>query len=154
MRLLTLAVGLDLRAFLEVLMDDPALLRAHLVQLDRPAVRQRLLRRPIRAGGQRLPPPLAVAGGVDRHALALADPAKGRLVAEELESVNRLAAPADQEAVVVVPDHLGLDRRFTLLDLHLTLEVKLVEDAGEQQAHALRRLGWPIPVHGPRAYFR
>ena len=127
-------------------MDDAALLGAHRVHLDDPVGAQRLLGGAGGAGGEDLAAALAVAGGVEQDPLALADPAEGGLVAEQLQRVDRLAAAADQEPVVVVAADDRFDRLVVLGDLDIALEVELVEDALDELAHPLRRLLRPLPL--------
>ena len=69
--LVALAVGLDAGALFEPLVDDPPLLGAHRVHLDDVVGGQRLLGGAVGASLQGLPPPLAVAGGVDDDPFAL-----------------------------------------------------------------------------------
>ena len=100
--LVALAVGLDPGALFQPLVDDAALLGAHRVHLDDVVAAQRLLGGAVGAALEGLAPALAVAGGVDDDPLALAQAAEGGLVAEQLQGVDRLAAFADQQAVVVL----------------------------------------------------
>src|SRR6185437_3932761 len=96
--LVALAVGLDPGTAFQPFVDDAALLGAHRVHLDDPVVGQRLLGRTVGAALERLAAPAAVARGVDDHAFAVSQAAEGRLVAEQLQGVDRLAPFADQEA--------------------------------------------------------
>ena len=100
--LVALAVGLDPGALFQPLVDDAALLGAHRVHLDHVVAAQRLLGGAVGAALERLAAALAVAGGVDDDPFALAQAAEGGLVAEQLQGVDRLAAFADQQAVVVL----------------------------------------------------
>ena len=107
---------------------------------------ERLLGGAVGAGDQHLAAALAVAGGVDDDPLALAHAAEGGLVAEQLQRVDRLAALADQQAVVVLAVDDGVDPVVVLADLDLTFKVKLVENPLDQLPHPLGRLRRPIPV--------
>ena len=93
---------------------------------------KRLLGGAVGAALEGLAAALAVAGGVDDDPFALAQAAEGGLVAEQLQGVDRLAAFADQEAVVVVALDRDGDAVVVLLDLDLAVEVELVEDALDQ----------------------
>src|SRR5918992_84389 len=146
MRLVALAVGLDPRPVLQMLVDDTALLRAHRVHLHRPADPERLLGGAVGAGGERLATTLAVAGRVDDDALSLAHSAKRRLVAEQLKGVDRLPATADQEPVIVIALDHGLDPLLVLVDVDFAVEVELVEDPLDHLPDALPRLRRPLPV--------
>jgi len=88
--------------------------------------------------------PLAIAGGVDDDPLALAQAAKGRLVAEQLQGVDRLAPFADQEAVVVTAPDRDRDPVVVLDNLDLAVEIELVEHALDQLAGAIGRAVWPV----------
>ena len=77
-------------------------------------------------------------------------PAEGRLVAEQLQRVDRLAAAADQQPVVLVADDGRLDALLALIELDLTIEIELVEDALEQHGNPLTRLLRPLLLgHAP-----
>src|SRR3954454_19351314 len=151
--LVALAVSLDAGALLQPFVDDAAFLRAHRVHLDDAVVGERLLGCSVRPSLERLPASLPVTGCVDDHPFALADPAEGRLVAEQLQRVDRLTAFADQEPVVV----LALDRQedplVVLLDQDLAVEVELVEDALDQLLGALGGSIGPVEAlgHGQQA---
>ena len=98
------------------------------------------------AGDEDLPAALAVAGGVEDDPFALAQAAEGRLVAEQLQGVDRLAALADQQPVVVLAADDGVDPVVVLADLDLTFKVELVEDPLDHLPDPLGRLRRPIPV--------
>ena len=105
---------------------------------------QRLLGGAVGAALERLAAALAVAGGVDDDPLALPQAAEGGLVAEQLQGVDRLAAFADQQAVVVLALDAWRDPVVVLLDLDVAVEVELIEDALDQLAHALGGLVGPV----------
>ena len=135
--LVALAVGLDPGAAFQPFVDDAALLGAHRVHLDDPIVGQRLLGGAIGAALERLAAPVAVARGVDDHAFAVAQAAESGLVAEQLQGIDRLAPFADQEAVVLLADDGHDDPIVVLLDLHVAVEVELIEHSLDQLAGAL-----------------
>ena len=82
----------------EVVVDDLALGRRHRLELDLLAGLERTLGGAVGLALEQLAAALAVAGGVDDHALAVDRAALGRAVADELDRVDRLAAAADQAA--------------------------------------------------------
>ena len=125
-------------------MDDAALLGAHRVHLDDVVAAQRLLGGAVGAALEGLAAALAVAGGVDDDPLALAQAAEGGLVAEQLQGVDRLAAFADQEAVVVLALDVTGIRLVVLLDADLAVEVELVEDALDELRDALGGIVGPV----------
>src|SRR6185312_3127723 len=86
------------------------------------------------------------------HPFAIAQAAEGGLVAEQLQGVDRLPSFADQQAVIVLADDGHDDPVVVLLDLHLTVEVKLVEHPLDQLAGTLRRGFGPVGQvgHAPR----
>src|SRR5829696_6593205 len=129
-----------------MLVDHAALLGAHLVHLDSAVAVEGTLSGAVGAGDENLPAPLAVAGGVEHDALALAHAAESGLVAEQLQRVDRLPAFADQQAVVVLAADDDVDPIVPLLDLNLTFKVKLVEGLLDQLPDPLRRLRRPFPV--------
>ena len=106
-RLLALAVGLDVAAVAQVLVHDPALGGDHGVQRDGAPVLGRLRRGAIRLALERLGAPVAIARGVDDQPLALLATAKGDAHGEVLDRVDRLAVAADQEAQVVAVELAG-----------------------------------------------
>ena len=144
MRLVTFAVRLDASPVLEMLVDDAPLLGAHRIELDALAVTQRLLGGPISPGSQSFAATLPVAGRIDDNPLALAYPAKSSLVGKQLQSVDRLPAFADQQAVVVVAGNGSSDPVVLLLDLDLAIEIKLIENTLNNLPNPLRRLLWPV----------
>ena len=149
--LVALAVGLDPGALFQPFVHDPPFLRAHRVHLDDAIVAQRLLGGPVGAALERLAAPLAVAGGVDDHPLALAQAAEGRLVAEQLQGVDRLPAFADQEAVVVLALDREQDALVVLLDDDLAVEVELVQDALDELLRSLGGVVGPVVASRTRA---
>src|SRR4051812_24845274 len=152
MGLVAFAVGLDAGAVLEVLVDDAPLLGAHLVHLDGAVALEGPLGSAIGPGDEDLAPALPVARGIEDDPLALAHTPEGSLVAEQLQRVDRLAAFADQEPVVVVAVDDDVDAVVSLADLNLTFKVKLVEALLDELPHSLGRLRRPIPVsiaHSP-----
>ncbi len=144
MRLVTFTVSLDPSPLLEVLVDDPPLLCTHRVQLDALAVAKRLLGGTIGSRGQRLTTPLAVSRRVDHNPLSLPQAAKGRLVGEQLQSIDRLAPFADQQPVIVVAINGSSDPVVLLANLDLAIEVKLIENALNNLPNPLRGLLWPV----------
>src|SRR3954452_24171455 len=130
--LVALAVSLDAGALLQPFVNDAAFLRAHRIHLDDAVVGERLLGCPVRPPLERLPAPLPIASCVDDHPFTLADPAEGRLVAEQLQRVDRLTAFADQEPVIVLALDREEDSLVVLLDHDLAVEVELVEYALDQ----------------------
>src|SRR4051794_36984338 len=154
--LVAFAVGLDPGALFEVLVHDPALLGGHLVHLDRAIAVEGLLCSPIGTRDQDLATALAVPGGIHHDAFALPHPAESGLIAEQLQSVDRLPSFADQEAVVVLACNKGLDPVVALADLDVALEVELGEDALDQLTDPVHRLLRPLPSsdclrHRPRS---
>ena len=144
MRLVAFAVRLNAGPILEVLVDDAALLRTHRIQLDALAATQRLLGSPVGPSGQGFAAPLAVAGSVDDDPLALTHAAESRLVGEQLQRVDGLAALADQQPVIVVALNGGSDAVVLHPNLDLTTEVKLIENALNNLPNPLRGLLWPV----------
>src|SRR5688500_12763442 len=99
--LVALREGLDAGAVSQVVVDDFALRGGHRLELD-------LLARLARAGGgtlglvfELLAAALAVAAGVDHHALSVRGAALGSAVTDELNRVDRLAAATDQAGDVL-----------------------------------------------------
>src|SRR6185312_727294 len=150
--LVALAVGLDPGAAFQPFVDDAALLGAHRIHLHNAAVGQRLLGGAVGAALERLLAPPTVARGIDDHPFAIAQTAEGGLVAEKLQSIDRLAPFADQEAVVVFADDRDDDPVVVLLDLHVAIEIELVEHSLDQLAGALGRRIGPVGQvgHAPR----
>src|SRR6188472_2048720 len=74
--LVAFAVGLDAGAILEVLVDDTALLGAHLVHLDRAVALEGALGGAIGASDEDLAAALSIAGGVEDDPLTLAHPSE------------------------------------------------------------------------------
>ena len=105
--LVALAVGLDVAALLEQLVDHAPLLADIGSSRDRPSLpASALLGGPVGPLLEQLAATLAIAGGVEGDALAIPHAAEGGLVAEQLQRVDRLPTPADQHPVVVVAlDH-------------------------------------------------
>ena len=90
-------------------------------------------------------------------------PAEGGLVAEQLQRVDRLAAPADQEAESSSPSIAARDLLVVLVDLDLGVEVELVEHPLDDRADPLGRLvrrvvgsslRLPLPVRSSFFFFR
>ena len=79
-------------------------LGAHRLELDLLAGLERPLGGAVGLALDHLAAALAVAGGVDPDALAVAAPAEGGPVADQLHGVDRLAAAADQQAEVLAVD--------------------------------------------------
>lgn len=134
-------------------MNHTPFLSAHRVHLDQAAVRERLLGGPVGPALERLAPPLAVAGRIDDHPFALAETAEGGLVAEELESVDRLPPFADQEAVILLALDREQDPVIVLVDDNLAVEVELVEDSLYEVLGALGGIVGPVIAlrHGREA---
>ena len=79
----------------------------HRLELDLAAGLERPLGGAVGLVLELLAAPLAIARGVDDHALAVGRPALRRAVADELHGVDRLAAAADQPADVLAVDRAG-----------------------------------------------
>jgi hypothetical protein len=122
-----------------VLVHDPALVGAHVLHLDRAALADGVLGGHVGLALQGLALAVAVAGGVNADPLAVRPPLEGDLVAEQLHGVDRLPMAPDQQ-----PDVLTVDGPanliLVLIDGDIGLEPKLVNDALEQNTHALDRL--------------
>ena len=121
-------------------MDHPPLARRHRLEPDRLVVADGALGGDDRLLLEQRPAALAVAGGVERDPLAVGDAQRCGAVAEQLQGVERLAAPADQDPELVGAVDLGVDLVVGLGDLDLGVEVDLVEDAVDDRADALGRL--------------
>ncbi len=125
-------------------MDDPPLLGAHRVHLDRAVAIERLLGSPISAGGQHLTPTLAIPGRIEHNPLAVPNSAKSRLVAEQLKRINRLPSLTNQQPVVLIADDGDVNPRVPLSNLNLTFKVELVENPFHKLPYPLAWLGRPI----------
>jgi len=90
-------------------------------------------------------------GRVEDDALAIAHAAESGLEAEQLQSVDRLASFADQQAEVVLPGDHRLDPVVVLANLNLTVKVKLVQNPLNQLPNPLSRLLGPFRLitHAP-----
>src|ERR1044072_879905 len=143
-RLVAFAVGLDAGALFGVFVHAPPFLGAHRVHLDRDVAVQRLLGGAVGACRQHLAPFLPVAGGVEHDPLAVPHAAEGRLEAEQLQRVDRLPALADQQPVVVLAPHDGLDPLVILTNLHLTVQIQLIENPLDKLPDPLSGLLRPI----------
>src|SRR4029077_4041391 len=99
----------------------------------------------VRASHQDLATSLAIAGGVEHDAFALTHAAEGGLVAQQLQSVDRLPSFADQQPVVVFPADDRVDPVVVLAHLNLTFKVKLVKDSLDELSDPLGRRFRPLP---------
>src|ERR1044072_4073795 len=91
-----------------------------------------------------LAPFLPVAGGVERDPLAVPHAAEGRLEAEQLQRVDRLPALDDQQPVVVLAPHDGLDPLVLLTNPPLPVQIQLIETPLDKLPDPLSGLLRPI----------
>ena len=102
-------------------------------------VAQRLLGRVVRVGPQQLRPALAVAIGVDHHAHRRRAVGEHDPLRQMLHGVDRLSAPADEQAHVLTLD-AAAQHALVLLNLNLNLEPEPLGDLLEQLLQQLGRL--------------
>ena len=133
--LFALAVGLDVVASLQMLVDDLALERSHRLEPHRPAVVDGGLGGLVGRGAQRDRSALAVAGGVNHHSLAVVGATARDPVGNVLDRVDHLAVAADQKPEVV-PLEVGVHLLLVLADEDLGVDADRIHDALEQLLYA------------------
>lgn len=132
-------------------MHHSPLLGGHRIHLDRVPGAQSLLGGAIRSRLQRLPPPLSIPRGIHNNPFALTHSLEGRLIAKELDRIDRLPPLTNQQPVIVIPFNHGLNPMIVFMNGDLPIQIKLIKDAFNKLPHAIRRLRRPVKflTHAP-----
>ena len=117
-------------------MDDAPFGRSHRVHLHRLAVPDGVLGGQVGAPAQRLALAAPVARGIDRDPLPILPAAEGGLIGEQLDRVDGLPMPPDQQADVLTLD-VGVDLLVALLHCNRGLQAEVLDDPLEQDPHPL-----------------